>query len=401
MNNLDLQYICKTIGNLCGVPIRIFENEELTFYYDLVNLPKDPLFVYYDEIMAVHNHVGYFITSHFNYYGVVNSGNIKIVLGPTRQTDGQEQEFHDLAFRADVPLEDVEDFINGMKEIVRMPFESILQILCTLNYIMNEEKLELRDITIYDTEQKNLQEQFARLQAAQSYSSLSDESDKRAEAHNSFAQEQLLMSFVRKGDTDALQEWAASAPAVRGGTVARDQLRQMKNIFIVSAALTSRAAIRGGMNAEDALSLSDAFIQKCELLNTPYQINNLQYHMVLDYTDRVRKIRHGKYSSKLAVDVADYVHRHLSESINTEELAKELYISRPYLSAKFKEDTGTTLTDFILHEKTEEAKRLLRYTDKTATMIGAYLGFSSQSHFSRVFKKYTGLTPAEYRKKYL
>ena len=62
---------------------------------------------------------------------------------------------------------------------------------------------------------------------------------------------------------------------------------------------------------------------------------------------------------------------------------------------------GETLTDFILKEKTEEAKRLLRYTDKTATMIGSYLGFSSQSHFSRVFRKYTGQTPAEYRKKYL
>ena len=61
---------------------------------------------------------------------------------------------------------------------------------------------------------------------------------------------------------------------------------------------------------------------------------------------------------------------------------------------------GETLTDFILKEKTEEAKRLLRYTDKTATMIGSYLGFSSQSHFSRVFWKYTGQTPAEYRKKY-
>lgn len=75
-------------------------------------------------------------------------------------------------------------------------------------------------------------------------------------------------------------------------------------------------------------------------------------------------------------------------------------MSRPYLASKFKAETGETLTDFILKEKTEEAKRLLRYTDKTATMIGAYLGFSSQSHFSRVFKKYTGLTPAEYRKKY-
>lgn len=58
----------------------------------------------------------------------------------------------------------------------------------------------------------------------------------------------------------------------------------------------------------------------------------------------------------------------------------------------------TTLTDFILKEKVEEAKRLLRYTDKHATAIAVYLGFSSQSHFANVFKKYTGKPPSEYRK---
>ena len=64
------------------------------------------------------------------------------------------------------------------------------------------------------------------------------------------------------------------------------------------------------------------------------------------------------------------------------------------------EETGESLTDFILKEKTEEAKRLLRYSDKSLTAISNYLGFSSQSHFSRVFKKYTQRTPGEYREKY-
>ena len=71
-------------------------------------------------------------------------------------------------------------------------------------------------------------------------------------------------------------------------------------------------------------------------------------------------------------------------------------MSRPYLSAKFKKEAGKTLTDFIWKEKTEEAKRLLRYSDKSLSSIGAYLGFSSPAHFSRVFKKYTGKTPSEY-----
>ena len=56
-----------------------------------------------------------------------------------------------------------------------------------------------------------------------------------------------------------------------------------------------------------------------------------------------------------------------------------------------------TLTDFILGEKIEEAKRLLRYSDKSLTLIADYLGFSSQSHFTRIFKKYRGQTPREYR----
>jgi AraC-like DNA-binding protein len=50
-------------------------------------------------------------------------------------------------------------------------------------------------------------------------------------------------------------------------------------------------------------------------------------------------------------------------------------------------------------KKTDEAKRLLHYTDKSVATIGLYLGFSSQSHFFRVFKKYCGMSPKEYRKK--
>ncbi len=80
-------------------------------------------------------------------------------------------------------------------------------------------------------------------------------------------------------------------------------------------------------------------------------------------------------------------------------MADELYMSRPYLSARFKKETGETLTDFILREKTEEAKRLLRWSDRSASAVAAYLGFSSHSHFIRVFKKYAGVTPNEWRER--
>ena len=392
---VNLPYLCTTIGNLSGVPVRIFEGESLIFYYSQAYLPRDPMAVYRDQIFAVKAHVGYITTPHFHYYGIVNSGQTKIVIGPTRQITETDQELRELAFRSDVAADDMEDFVAGMKSIVRMPFESILQMLCTMNHVLNGETLSLKDITIYDAEQEKLLKAQGRQQAAQKLSAQADES-----LHNTLDQERALLRMVRKGDTAALKEWINHAPAIRGGVLAKEQLRQKKNTFIVAVTLVSRAAIRGGMDVEDAFSHSDSYIQQCELLSSPSDILNLQYRMVLDYTERVERLHLGRHPSKLTVDVANYIQRHMSEPITTEKIAKELFLNRSYLSRKFKEETGETLTDFILKEKTEEAKRLLRYSDKPLTAISSYLGFSSASHFSRVFKAYVGSTPSEYREKH-
>lgn len=142
------------------------------------------------------------------------------------------------------------------------------------------------------------------------------------------------------------------------------------------------------------------YIQHCELLTTLENITNLQYRMISDYTERVQRLQRGSCTSKLMIDVVNYIRHHISEPITVEKMAEALFMSRPYLSRKFKEETGESLTDFILYEKTEEAKRLLRYSDKPITAISSYLGFSSPSHFSRVFKARVCITPGEYREKH-
>lgn len=398
MKNIDYKYLCTVIGNLSGIPLRLYENDNLIFYNSLIYLPKDPLVICRDEVFAIRDNVGYYITPYFNYYGVVNSAPYKIVIGPTRQVPISEKDVREIAFKCDVPLDEVNEFITGMNSIVRMPLESVMQIMCTMNYVMNDEKLSLGDIRIYEAKQQNLISLMEN-ERAENIFDLEKNTipDQQLAVHNTLALEQRIMNIVRRGDVAALKECFRSAPAVRGGTLAQEQIRQQKNTFIVTATLVARAAIRGGMSVEDSLSLSDAYIQKCELFTNVDDIYNLQYRMVLDYTERVDKLRAGKSKSKLVIDVANYVQHHLSEAINTEDIAKALFMSRSRLSSNFKAETGENLVDFILREKTEEAKRFLRYTDKTAAAISAYLGFSSQSHFSRVFKKYTGKTPNEYR----
>ncbi len=62
MKHTDLQYLCTCIGNLSGIPIRIFENGVLTFYCSVVYFPKDPMELCRKAVFAISNHVGYFVT---------------------------------------------------------------------------------------------------------------------------------------------------------------------------------------------------------------------------------------------------------------------------------------------------------------------------------------------------
>lgn len=393
MKKEDIQYICETIGSLAGVPVRIYEKDELVYYHSLVNLSKDPICLTREKIFAIKSNIGYYISPRFFFYGIVNCGDVKIVIGPSRQVPCPESILKEIAFKCDV--DDTEDFVNAMKLIIPMPYEAVLQMLCAVNFVLNGEKMTLNEITEAAEQQDILN------QIATSYSEQSQDSGYEMPLHNTLDLENEIKDMVRKGNVASLRQWIDKAPAIRGGIVAHDQMRQYKNLFVVTATIASRAAIHGGMNADDALTLSDLYIQKCEMLNDGMAVMNLQMNMILDYAEKVNKLRLGNNPSKLMLDVANYVQRHLTEAITAESIAKSLYISRPYLSAKFKEESGLTLTDYVLKEKIDEAKRLLRHTDKTLVAISNYLGFSSQSHFARTFKKRTNLTPKEYRDKHL
>lgn len=393
----DFEYICKSISHLSGIPVRIFRNGEEYCRCFPVSFPRDPMELHKGEILSMSEHVGYFATPLFHYYGVLNVGEIRLVAGPTSQIMAEEQKLRELAFRLDVPKEDVRDFVEGMNAIVRMPVETLLQMLCTLNHFLNRgEKLSISDLAIHDAEQAFIKSGVEQRRTDRVYA----ENASEQQAHNTLAIEEKMMEIVSQGNTAALREMLSQMPAIQGGRIARDQLRQLKNTFIVTATLVSRAAIRGGMKEDDAFTLSDAYIQRAELLRGHSEILNLQFHMLLEYTEQVEKLHFCGNPTELTLQVANYVRHHLSEPISVDAMAEELFLSRPYLSMKFKQETGMTLTDFILTQKAEEAKRLLRYSDKTSSAIATYLGFSSQGHFGRVFRKYAGMTPIEYREKH-
>ncbi len=389
-NQLEIEYLCSNLSDLSGIPVRIYRGKELVFSRFRAEPPIDPIIGYLDDIQSISVPVGYYSTPLFHYYGIINSDSFQIVFGPSFHMTPNIQALHRMAFISDVPKEEMDSFFTAVRSITPMPLEHFLTLLCSLNFICNQEQLTVNDIAIQNDVQETLEDGARKEKIRRIAEEMPQELP-----HNSYHVEQNLLRMIRKGDSAAIRQ--ITLPPVNAGKVAEEELRQRKNIFVVAATLFSRAAIQGGMDIDDALTMSDRYIQQCEHLQSIDSINNLQFHMLTGYISHVERIRQNTHGSKLAINVANYVQKHLSEPISTEALAKELFMTRSALSTRFHKETGETLAIFITKEKIEEAKRLLRYSDRTMSQISSYLGFSSPSHFSGIFKKYTGKTPMEYR----
>ncbi|MCI7813200.1 MAG: helix-turn-helix domain-containing protein [Lachnospiraceae bacterium] len=93
-----------------------------------------------------------------------------------------------------------------------------------------------------------------------------------------------------------------------------------------------------------------------------------------------------------------YVSEHITEEISRDALAEYVGFTPDYLSAYFKKETGTTLSNYISNEKIQFAQRMLLQTDLPVSVIAQNLGFESSSYFTALFRKKTGMTPREYRK---
>ncbi|MFD1677572.1 AraC family transcriptional regulator [Alicyclobacillus fodiniaquatilis] len=97
-------------------------------------------------------------------------------------------------------------------------------------------------------------------------------------------------------------------------------------------------------------------------------------------------------------DVLQHIENHLQHTITLGELANVAMISQSHLSRAFKRFVGLNLVDYITTKRMILAKELLINTDAKVATVCENCGFESLPHFHRTFKKYTGVTPATYRK---
>lgn len=223
----------------------------------------------------------------------------------------------------------------------------------------------------------------------------------RGKVHNPYSQEEREQDSIRRGDLEALRQSFQESYVGEVGTLAKNPLRHSKNIAITLIALSSRSAIAGGIPSEVAYSLSDAYVLQVEELSRVDEVTALARQAELHYATLVRDHIHGVQRNPLVNRCKEEVSKRVHQKITISQLAKELGVTRNYLSQLFVREEGIALVDYINQKKIESSLQALRYSKESYGEIAYQLGFSSQSHFGQVFKKFMGMTPKQYRDRYL
>ena len=335
----------------------------------------------------------YVIMQSFSYFGyVAREGHDEfIVIGPVFSVPVTESTVRMFMKECTISMQ-YKDFItNFLTNTPLISFNQFMQILAYLDFCLNnrvtdpEQHFRLTDIPS--------SKDISAMHSANVY-----EAKEGHIYHNTYSFEQQYLECVREGETWHLMKMTEEAKHnLVTGLIGDTPLRNAKNLLIACTTLTTRAAIAGGMDIEQAYQLSDIYIQEGEKMQTVEAVLELQRTVIYDFTERVAQSKIPQGLSRDIFDCVQFISQHTNELIRVDDVAAFSGKSRSYITQKFKKELGFDISSFIMRCKLEEAKSLLSYSDKTLSEISNYLCFSSQAYFQNVFKKTYGLTPKQYR----
>ena len=97
-------------------------------------------------------------------------------------------------------------------------------------------------------------------------------------------------------------------------------------------------------------------------------------------------------------ELLTYMHGHFQEKLVLKELAEQFHVNANYCCALFNKDTGGSFSEYLTSIRMKEAERLLTHTTLSLEEIAVQCGIQDYYYFNKVFKKYSGATPSQYRK---
>ncbi len=329
------------------------------------------------------NHIVFPLINHENLFG-------SILIGPFLMGEVDSTLVLDVGKRyPNLTTEDLMELYDDAVMIPQVPPEKVTQISRLLYYLMSNMITDAKEMFIIN--QKKLQQQSKISESIQMYKTLSpSEADPYP-----LDKERQLLSKVREGN---LQASSAILNDLLGYVFlsAGSDFSTVKYRSIELCSLLSRAAIENGAASNQIFSLNNQFLKN---IDNFHSIDDLCYAMTEILTAFLEcMFPPAKENSRMVRDAMNYISAHFASPLTLQEVADHLHLNPSYFSRIFNQSFGSTFKGYLTQVRIEEAKRLLANTDYSLLDIAVAVGFDNQSYFTSVFKKYTGMTPGQYRK---
>lgn len=146
-------------------------------------------------------------------------------------------------------------------------------------------------------------------------------------------------------------------------------------------------------------SISLSYGQKVFSIRSDDEFEQLSSAMIREFCEAIQAAHSNHYSSAIR-DMVNYFNLHISQKIDMKQFAAAAGYTPDYLSQRFKAETGSTVAQYLARERCRIAANLLRRTDLSVQKISAHVGYFDNNYFVKVFKKYSGETPTDYRAKF-
>lgn len=218
--------------------------------------------------------------------------------------------------------------------------------------------------------------------------------------HYPYALEEQLYQAIIDGDTEKIERIGYEYSTYPSSVLCQNNsIRSLKNYLICNCALITRIAIRSGVDEKYAYFLSDLYINKIESLTTEETHLNLNAMMILDFMTQIksRVASNTSHYSALTKKVIGYITENLYTHFTLTDVAAYVKANSSYLSRTFKQDVGISFTQYIHTNRVKKAQHLLLFSDLSLVEISAQLGYATQSHFNKIFKQMTGMTPKQFQ----
>jgi len=215
---------------------------------------------------------------------------------------------------------------------------------------------------------------------------------------NAYQTEQALLRMIREGDVQYKKVVAHADHLFNAMNNVRGRsLPAAVTEATGFAALCIREAITAGISADTAFAVGEGYIESMRQCRSFSELTSLNLTMYEDFIFRVRKHRTNPAVSAQIRCCRDYIELHAEQELKLAELAKQVGYSEYYLSRKFKQEMGISVSGYIRIIRVERSKLMLSTTNTPIHQIADMLHFASSSHFSEAFRDVVGKTPQQYR----